>query len=233
MPRVEQTFVDVVFIVDGYEYFCHKPIFSTRSEYFRALLEDHFDESEMDGQYDLPIINIHQVTPKGIIRIELEGNIYVLCFSFSVFSCVVYFVYTNHCEVTEDVVGELLHTADMFLLPGLTKLAGRTLAGLVTSDTVMDILRTARLFNLPRLEDQCTEYLADNIEVMMEDVELHKMIAEDARGVKDRQETDSIQVVDDIRSHIRAGVRTMSDMTEAEWKMSLLDNLMSQLDMEA
>ena len=59
MPRVEQTFVDVVFIVDGYEYFCHKPIFSTRSEYFRALLEDHFDESEMDGQYDLPIIHIH------------------------------------------------------------------------------------------------------------------------------------------------------------------------------
>ena len=142
-------------------------------------------------------------------------------------------MYTNHCEVTEDVVGELLHTADMFLLPGLTKLAGRTLARLVTSDTVMDILRTARLFNLPRLEDQCTEYLADNIETMSEDVELHKVIAEDARGVRDRQETDSIQIVDDIRSHIRARVRTMSDMTEAEWKMSLVDNLLSQLDMEA
>ena len=130
-------------------------------------------------------------------------------------------------------MGELLHTADMFLLPGLTKLAGRTLARLVTSDTVMDILRTARLFNLPRLEDQCTEYLADNIETMSEDVELHKVIAEDARGVRDRQETDSIQIVDDIRSHIRARVRTMSDMTEAEWKMSLVDNLLSQLDMEA
>jgi len=214
MPRVEQTFVDVVFIVDGYEYFCHKPIFSSRSEYFRALLEDHFDESEMDGQYDLPIIQIHHVTPK-------------------VFSCVVYFVYTNHCEITEDVVGELLHTADMFLLPGLTKLAGRTLARLVTSDTVIDILRTARLFNLPRLEDQCTEYLADNIEAMSEDVELHKVIAEDARSVRDRQETDSIQIVDDIRSQIRARVRSMSDMAEAEWKMSLVDNLLSQLDMEA
>jgi len=67
---------------------------------------------------------------------------------------VVTFVYTNTCEVTEEVVAELLHTADMFLLPGLTKLAGKLLARLVTPDTVIDILRTARLFNLARLEDQ-------------------------------------------------------------------------------
>ena len=89
------------------------------------------------------------------------------------------------------------------------------------------------MFLLHRLEDQCTEFLADNIEAMAENTDLHRMIEEDAGTVKDRQETDSIQVVDDIRSQIRAGVRTMSDMTEAEWKMSLLDNLMSQLDMEA
>ena len=73
MPRVEQQFVDLVFLVGGYEYFCHKPIFSTRSEYFRALLEDHFQETEMDGQYDLPVINIHQVSPKGKTCIRLPN----------------------------------------------------------------------------------------------------------------------------------------------------------------
>ena len=65
MPRVQHQFVDLVFLVAGYEYFCHKPIFSSRSEYFRALLQDHFQETEMDDQYDLPVINIHQVSPKG------------------------------------------------------------------------------------------------------------------------------------------------------------------------
>ena len=149
------------------------------------------------------------------------------------FSCVVYFVYTNHCEVTEEVVGELLTTADMFLLPGLTKLAGKLLARLVTPDTVMHILVTARMFSLPRLEDQCTEFLADNIEDMAENTDLHRMIAEDASMVKNRQETDSIQVVDDIRSHIRKRVRTMSDMTEAELKMTVVDNLLDDLDLEA
>ena len=68
----------------------------------------------------------------------------------------------------------------------------------------MDILKTARLFNLARLEDQATEFLARNIELMMNDVELHKMIEEDAAVVQDRQETDSVQIIDDIRSQIRS-----------------------------
>ena len=64
-PRVEQQFVDVVFVVEGFEFFCHKPIFYNRSEYFRALLDDHFQECTMDGQYDLPLIQIHHTHPKG------------------------------------------------------------------------------------------------------------------------------------------------------------------------
>ena len=115
----------------------------------------------------------------------------------------VHFVYTNSCHVTEDIVSELLHTADMFLLPGLKKVCGKLLAMLVDTETVMDIFKTARLFNLPRLEDQATEFLARNIEVMMDDLELHKMIQQDAAEVRHREETDSVQIIDDIRSHIR------------------------------
>ena len=146
----------------------------------------------------------------------MRGTIFVGCFGRNfhfffieflifptVFSRVVHFVYTNSCDVTEDIVAELLHTADIFLLPGLKKICGKVLAKLLDTDTVMDILKTARLFNLARLEDQAMEFLARNIEVMMNDVELHKMIEEDAADVKDRQETDSVQIIDDIRSQIR------------------------------
>ena len=83
MPRVEQQFVDVVFLVGGYEYFCHKPIFSTRSEYFRALLADHFDECQMDGQYDLPIIQINQVSPKGSRELLLGSCLLSVCCQYS------------------------------------------------------------------------------------------------------------------------------------------------------
>merc|ERR1712062_879079 len=96
----------------------------------------------------------------------------------------------------------------------------------------MDIFKTARLFNLPRLEDQATEFLARNIEVMMDDLELHKMIQQGAAEVRHREETDSVQIIDDIRSHIRASVRSMSDMAEAEERMALVEDLLSQLGME-
>ena len=68
MPRVEQQFVDVVFTVQGYQFYCHKPIFSSRSEYFRALLEDHFEENEFNENDDIPIISIHHVSPEGNIN---------------------------------------------------------------------------------------------------------------------------------------------------------------------
>jgi len=210
MPNVEQQSVDVVFVVNGFKFFCHKPVFFARSEYFRALLEDHFQECEPDQEYQLPTVYVHQVDPR-------------------VFSCIVSFVYTNSCDVSEDVVGELLHTADMFLLPGLKKLCGKLLAKLLDIDTVLDILTTARMFNLPRLEDLCTGYIATNIEQLSTDPNLHRVIEQDARDVVGRQETDSIQIVDDIRSHIRASVEAMSDMEEAEARMAVVDSILLEL----
>ena len=65
MPKVEQQFVDVVFVVEGFKFFCHKPVFFARSEYFRALLEDHFDECSPDTEYQIPTVYVHQVSPKG------------------------------------------------------------------------------------------------------------------------------------------------------------------------
>lgn len=214
MPRVEQQFVDVVFVVEGFKFFCHKPVFFARSEYFRALLEDHFDECEKDDEYQIPTVYVHQVSPR-------------------VFSCIVSFVYTNSCELSEEVVGELLHTADMFLLPGLKKLCGKMLAKLVDMDNVLDFFVTARLFNLARLEDLCTEFISRNIEQLSLEPELHRIIEQDAAEVVMREETDTIPIIDDIRSHIRASVETMSDMEEAEARMAVVDSVLSQLGLAA
>ena len=52
----------------------------------------------------------------------------------------------------------------MYLLPGLKRLCGRTLAQILDEDNVVSIWRIAKLFQLTRLEDQCTEYMAKIIE---------------------------------------------------------------------
>ena len=38
------------------------------------------------------------------------------------------------------------------------------MAKVIDRDNVLEILRTSRLFHLARLEDLCTEFLAQNIE---------------------------------------------------------------------
>lgn len=56
----------------------------------------------------------------------------------------------------------------MYLLPGLKRLCGRTLAQILDEDNVVSIWRIAKLFQLTRLEDQCTEYMAKIIEKVAE-----------------------------------------------------------------
>ena len=54
--------------------------------------------------------------------------------------------------------------ADMYLLPGLKRHCANVMARYLTIEDVVMVLQTARMFNLPRLEDQCAEYMADNLE---------------------------------------------------------------------
>lgn len=63
---------------------------------------------------------------------------------------------------------EVLCVADMYLLPGLKRLCGRTLAQILDEDSVVGIWKIAKLFQLTRLEDQCTEYMAKIIEKVWE-----------------------------------------------------------------
>jgi len=214
MPRVAQQYVDVVFQIDSYKFYCHKPVLFARSEYFRALIQDHFCELEQDEGSNIPLIRIQHVSPK-------------------VFGSVLVFVYTNSCQITEETISELLNVGDMFLLPGLKRECGNWLLKYIDQDNVISILNTARLFQLPRLEDACTGYLAENIHMFFDSVELEEVVERDAGEVKGRQDTDSIPVVDDIRSHIRSSVRTMSDMEEAEKRLNFLDLLLANVGLDA
>ena len=54
--------------------------------------------------------------------------------------------------------------ADLYLLPGLKRQCANVVAGYLQVSNVVMVIKTARLFNLPRLEDQCAEFMAENIE---------------------------------------------------------------------
>lgn len=97
---------------------------------------------------------------------------------------------------------------------------------------IVSIWRIAKLFQLTRLEDQCTEYMAKIIEKLVELEEFVAAVKENAEAVEERQETDSIPLVDDIRFHITSNVQTYSAIEEANQKLEALENLLASIGLE-
>lgn len=68
-----------MYYADDYRFSCHKVFFCLRSDYFKALLRDHFDENH--GQHNMASITLHDITV-------------------DTFKAILYYVYTDYCEVS-------------------------------------------------------------------------------------------------------------------------------------
>ena len=62
-PPGTDEYADVVFKVQSSLFHCHQAMFCTRSDYFRALINDHFNESSWDSTLNMPIVQVHNVDP--------------------------------------------------------------------------------------------------------------------------------------------------------------------------
>ncbi|KAL4225798.1 Ankyrin repeat and BTB/POZ domain-containing protein 1 [Mactra antiquata] len=211
-PEYASIYADIEFRVENHRFYCHKAFFCGRSDYFKALLLDHFGEG-WTSEDKLPVIELHD------IRVDI-------------FVKVMYYLYQEFCELSEDNVYDVLCAADLYLLPGLKRLCANAMAKFLTVSDVVMVLRTARLFNLPRLEDQCAEFMAKNLEQVLQLKEFEELVKTDASEVKDRQETDSIDIIDSIRFHLTSFIQTYSEMQEAEIELKLIDDFVSSLDLE-
>lgn len=208
------TYPDICFRVNGYSFLCHKAFFCGRSDYFKALLNDHFSEGEkLQSQPSTSVITLHNI-------------------SHDIFIHVLFYIYTDDTELTMDNVFDVLCVADMYLLPGLKRLCGKTLAKATCEENVLFLWKTAKLFRLSRLEDHCTEYMAKIIERLVEKPEFAEMIKEDAASLEERHETDSVPLVDDIRFHITSNVQTYSAIEEANQKLEALEELLCNINID-
>ena len=143
-PEFDQ-FADVAFEVQSHVFYCHKAVFWTRSDYFKALMNDHFHEGSWDQHLNIPIVRLHIVDPE-------------------VFAVIVTHVYSNNQQLTPDIVYDVLEAAEMFLLLDLKRQCGAFLASYLDVSNAADLLKTGRLYSLPRLERACIEFMAKNIE---------------------------------------------------------------------
>lgn len=213
LPESSNTFSDVIFSVEGHFFHCHKAFFVGRSDYFRVLLSDHFGEMMREDEHGLPIVRLNNISP-------------------SVFTEIVYYIYQDSCQLTEQNSYDILMIADLYLLSGLKRQCAVVIGHRLTTENVVDVLRIARQFGLSRLENQCAEFMSDHMDEMVCLPEFAQLVQEDAKTVQHRQETDSIAIIDDIRFHITNYVQTYSDMYEADQKLAIIDAFLEELELD-
>ena len=148
------------------------------------------------------------------------------------FSVIVCHVYSNNQDLTADNVYDILEAAEMLLLPELKRQCGVFLADYLDVENVVDLCLTARLFDIPRLEHVTIEFMAIHIEEMVSESKFRELVTKDAKSVKNRQETDSIDVIDEIRFILKTDLRTISAIDEANRKLEAIDEMLEDMGFE-
>ncbi|CAF0763964.1 unnamed protein product [Adineta steineri] len=222
MPFIDQPhldiFSDLEFIIDEcYHFNVHQAFMCTRTEYFSAMVKNHFNEM-------LPNSNKQTNEKSTMILKHIRKELFLP---------LLYYIYSDECEISNDCVDELLILADELLLPGLKRLCGNTYSKLLNVDTIISTIRISRLFELIKLEDQCIRFISDHLEDVLQQEDFVKFVLEDAASVVNRQETDSVPIIDDLRFYLAEfSTVNQSDIDETSEKMKLLDNFLEKIGLD-
>ncbi|KAI4190416.1 MAG: hypothetical protein L6R41_000796 [Letrouitia leprolyta] len=195
-----------------------------RSEFFLTMFSSGFREA--------------QTTPHlQIIPIDCSP---------AVLEIVLTFLYTEKADFPLDLAIDVLFAADLLLIERLKQKAavlistlgngtiepasdlqivGTEIPPAEENTDIYDVVRAGWLTRVPRLEEFGARYFAYRLESYIDEEEFADLIRESAARIKGRQETDSIELLDDIRYYLSerfrlrfedAGLEGMMDEGEAD-----------------
>ncbi|EOA90901.1 hypothetical protein ACJQWK_11540 [Exserohilum turcicum] len=170
-----------------------------RSEYFLTMFSSQFKEAQ-----DTPHLQI--------VTIDCSP---------AVLETILTFMYTERADFGLDIAIDVLFAADQLFIEKLKQRAaiiisalgnGSTSAvesdnprGATDADEVLDIYEVLRAgwdTRVQRLEEFAARYIAYRLENYIDQPEFAELVQESANRVKGRQETDTVELVDDIRYYL-------------------------------
>jgi len=191
-------------------------------------------------------------------RVVNEGEdipVIPLAVSPSVAPIVLTFIYADRVEIPPELALDTLFAADLLLLDRLKSLAAISLTNCRPEDLPIDmysILRAAWQTRVERLEQFAARFFADNLESYIYEKEFSDIVLESANRIAGRQETDTLELIDDIRFYLgqRYGIIFEDDVErstgkiqetayitqyEREYnsKLELIDQLLEGLQLDA
>jgi len=203
---------------------CHRAML-LRSEYFQTMFASSFKEAQVT-EY-LQIIKV-DCTPE-VLEVVLN------------------FIYTEQTHIPIELALDVLFVADMLLIEKLKAKAATVIStvgmgsgGLpdrthtetgqdqeveVEPINVYDVIRAAWDLKVQRLEEFSARYLAFRLEDYIDEQEFEDLIKESAFRIQNRQETDTIELLDDIRHYL-------SDRFRLRFEDSGLEDMMDENQLE-
>lgn len=193
-----------------------------RSPYFETMFSGDFKEAQ-------ELEHLH------VITIDCSPDVLRL---------VLYFLYTEDVNCPLDLALDLLYAADMLFLDKLKGKAATVIStlGSATANALVDrthageeaeaeaepiniydVIHAAWDLRVQRLEEFAARYLAYRLEDYIDDEEFAELIRLSAERIEKREETDTIELLDDIRYYLSerfrlrfedAGLDVMEDKTQ-------------------
>lgn len=188
-----------------------------RSEYFLTMFSSDFKEA--------------QETPHlQIVTVDCSP---------AVLETILAFMYTERADFGLDIAIDVLFAADMLFIDKLKQRAAIIISALgagtsavesdnsrgeTDADEVVDIyevLQAGWETKVQRLEEFAARYIAYRLEYYIDEPEFAQIVQESANRVKARQETDTVELIDDIRYYL-------SERFRLRFEDSGLDEMMDE-----
>lgn len=185
---------------------CHRAML-LRSEFFQAMFSSTFREAYVQD-------NLH------VIDVDCSPD---------VLEIILTFLYTERADFPLEVAVDVLFAADMLFIEKLKTKAAVVIStlgsgGMSQSEAaktrgtkdeddidIYAIIRAAWITRVQRLEEFAARYLAYRLEAHIDSSEFADLIQESASRIQARQETDSIELLDDIRFYLNERFRLRFD----------------------
>jgi hypothetical protein len=171
-----------------------------RSDYFLTMFSSSFLEAQESE--NLPIVSLD--CAPDILEVILA------------------FLYSEKADFPLEVALEVLFTADLLLLDKLKVKASTVISSLASTVSaagpgnsrrdgeaevedlidIYEVVRAGWAVRVRRLEEFGARHIANRLEQFIDDDEFAALVQESAERVKNRQETDTIELIDDIRYYL-------------------------------
>ncbi|DBA74292.1 hypothetical protein WJX77_001158 [Trebouxia sp. C0004] len=180
----QDLFFDLRLVLGSRSCLCHRSFMSRRSDYFSTMLGSNFQEGST-ASGDILEIQVADVPPE-VLYAALR------------------WVYTDRvdADMPAEQLLQVMQYADRALMEGLKGRCAMLLHPHVTQDSALLLLQQALAMDSDRLADTCVRCIAQHLLLLARDPLFNQLVRDSAESVQNREDVDSVPIIDDIRYHV-------------------------------